>query len=68
MSGGDAGEYTDIVEQTGFNSRNRDTKGYSQGQRVMQRHRLDTKQDPKYTETNETSGHNETKENSTRHR
>ena len=45
-----AGEYADIVEQRVLILE----KGYSQGPRVMQRQRLDTKQESKYTEPNKT--------------
>ena len=42
------------TEEHRFNSQNGKQTGYTQGQRVMLRQRLDTKQEPKYTETNKT--------------
>ena len=43
------------VLNKGFNTRNLvHRQGNTQRQRVMQRQRVDTKQEPKYTETNKT--------------
>ena len=50
-----AGEYANIVEQKGFLcSKTGNRQGNTQGRRVMQRQRLDTKQEPENTETNKT--------------
>ena len=43
-----------MVKNKGFNTRNGKHTGYTKGQRTMLRQRLDTKQEPKYTETNKT--------------